>query len=125
MLSLVLILCVIVIFFAIRKKKKYLTSIGLFVSFCIFSSVFPMFVVVNQNDTGYLQRQIDTLTTVNLNMEDWIETLENSLSDNPPLLNHLKDYINKEIDSNNAEIIRCKNLQENRVEKYRWLLYFG
>ena len=83
-----------------------------------------LFTVVNQNDTGYLQQQVDTLTEVNKQMENWIEIIENELSDNPELLNHVEEYLNEEINSNNEEISRCIGLQKDRVIPYRWWLYF-
>ena len=124
MLSLVLIVCTVILFFTIRKRKWY-NSVISFLFFFLLMTECALGSVVYQNDTGYLQQQIDTLTTVNTEIEIWKETLDETLSDNPKLLNHLKDYLNEEIESNNTEILRCKNLQENRVKKYRWLLYFG
>lgn len=131
MLSLVLILFVIGMVIAMRKWQKrklwyckiFLGSSIIVLPFLIVTW-FAMFTVVNQNDTGYLQQQVDTLTEVNKQMENWIEVIENELSDNPELLNHVEEYLNAEINSNNEEINRCIGLQEDRVIPYRWLIYF-
>lgn len=132
MLSLVIILYVIGIVFASRKGQKnklwyckiLLGSVIIVLPLLIVTWL-AMFIVVNQNDTGYLQQQVDTLTEVNKQMENWVEIIEDELSDQPELLNHIEEYLNEEINSNNEEISRCIGLQENRVKPYRWLLYFG
>lgn len=132
MLSLVFILCLIGLPFSIRKWNKHKRCYyRITVDLCIVVSIFliptllAMFTVVNQNDTGYLNQQIDTLTEVNKQIEDWIEIIKNDLSDNPQLSSHVQEYLNGEISSNNEEINRCMGLQKNRVKLYRWLLYFG
>lgn len=131
MLSLVIILYVIGMVFAMRKWQKHklwyckiLLGSGIIVLPFLIVTWFAMFTVVNQNDTGYLQQQVDTLTEVNKQMENWIEIIENELSDNPELLNHVGEYLNEEINSNNEEISRCIGLQKDRVIPYRWWLYF-
>lgn len=132
MLSLVLILCVIGVVFAGRRcwKKKtwyYLAIIyvcivlGMFV----FVSELVMFFIVRQEDTGYLQQQVETLTEVKSQMDKWIEIVKDELSDNPELLNHVEAHLKEDIDSNDEEIQRCNGLREERVPLYRWLLYFG
>lgn len=130
-LSLVLILYVIGIVFLKRKwQKRKLWYWRIFLGSCIcvlpylIIAWFTMFTVVNQNGTGYLQQQIDTLTEVNKQKENRIEIIRNELSDNPELLNHVERYLNAEINSNNKKINRCIEFQENRVKIYRWLIYF-
>lgn len=131
MLSLLIILYVIGMVFAMRNWQKHklwyckiFSGSGIIVLPYLIVIWFAMFKVVNQNDTGYLQQQVDTLTEVNKQMENWIKIIEDELSDNPELLNHVAEYLNEEIDSNNEEISRCISLQENRVRPYRWWLYF-
>lgn len=57
-------------------------------------------------------------------MENSIEIIDDELSDNPELLNHVKEYLNEEIISNNKKISQYTGLQEDRVIPYRWLIYF-
>lgn len=128
MLSLLLILYVIVIIITLwkcQKRKvrctKLLVWVFIVLLFLIFTW-FAMFKVVKQNDTGYFQQRIDTLTEVNKQMENWIEIIEDELSDNPELLNYVKEHLNGEINSNDEEISGCIRLQDDRT--YRWWIYF-
>ena len=131
MLSLIIILYGIGMMFAMRKWKKcnlwyckiLLRSYKIVFPFLIITWS-ALFTVVNQIDTAYSQQQIDTLTEVNKQMENLIEIIKDELSDNPELLNHVEEYLNEEINSNNEEISRCIGLQKDRVIPYRWWLYF-
>lgn len=132
MLSLVLILCVIGVGVSIRKWRKHefwyykvILLVCVWMGAILIVSEIMLSVVVQQNDTDHLQQQVDTLTEVNKQMENWVEIIEDELSDNPQLLEHVEEHLNEEIASNNEEIRRCKGLQEDRVPLYRWLLYFG
>lgn len=133
MLCLVCVLCAIGLAVAIWYRKKYKRKIWLcktvivvcgLVMVCSYSFLIQMLFDVIKNDAGYFQQQIDTLTELNEQMESWLEIVEDKLSDNPQLLNHLKEYLNEEISSNNEEIEICIFKQEVRVPQYRWLLYF-
>lgn len=133
MLCLVCVLCAIGLVFTKRywmkrNHKKWLCKLVILLCgfVLLISSMFlpTMIFLVRSNDTGALQKEIDTLTEVNKQMESWIEIVENQLSDNPQLLNQVKEYFNKEISSNREEIERCIFFQEVRVPQSRWLLYF-
>lgn len=131
MLSLV-ILFIIGVVFAIRKwkKKKYwycnvILYLCMWIIVILSGSEYMLFLVVQQNDTGYLQQQVDTLTEENKQMENWIEIIEDELSDKPQLLEYVEAHLNEEIASNDEEIRKYVILQKDRVPLYRWLLYFG
>ena len=129
MLVLVLTLCVIGVVFAIRNAKKHKRCSQIIFIVCLIIGLFTwsfmasIFGIVNQDDEGYYQKQIDTLTEVNKQMEKWIETIEIELSNDPQLLNYVEEYLNKEISSNEKEISKCSILQE-KSDLYRWLIYF-
>ncbi len=133
MLVLVCVLCAIGLVFAIQYRKKSKRKILLCKAVILvcglvlfISAMFlpTMILLVKSNDTGALQQQIDTLTKVNKQLESWVEIVENQLSDNPQLLDNVKEYFNKEISSNREEIERCIFYQEVTVPQSRWLLYF-
>lgn len=107
------------------KKTMTLMVLGIYLIIFLMASLYGMFKVIQQNDTGYLQNQVDTLTQANEKLEGWKKEVNEDLNDNPELLNYINNYIENEIEENNKEIIRCSGLQEDRVPLYRWLLYFG
>ena len=86
-------------------------------------TVSAMYTVVRQNDTGYLENQIYILTEQNKYKEKMIEKAKDKLQDEPEMLNYIVSKYNGEITSANEEIQRCMRLK-NRVDLYRWLLYF-
>lgn len=106
------------------KKMSIMTLLG-FTLFISAFSLYPISLVIYQNDTGYLQNRVDTLTQVNGQMQEWKKEISEELNNNPELLNYVNEYIDRNIKENNDEIIRCSGLQEDRVPLYRWLLYFG
>ena len=92
-------------FYNITLKEIYKTKSS-FYRLCVNAKVKEDFNNIDEQSlAGGMLRLINT-DSVRL-LKFWIDTLENSLSDNPSLLNHLKDYIKEEIDSNNAEILKC------------------
>lgn len=86
-------------------------------------TVSAMYTVVRQNDTGYLENQIYMLTEQNKYKEKMIEKAKDKLQDEPEMLNYIVSKYNEEITFANEEIQRCMRLK-NRVDLYRWLLYF-
>ncbi len=121
MLLLILILCIIGMVFVNRKRKKNESKHYKVILSCL--SIAALVLILNClmillafSEINNSQKKIDTLTVVNKQMTNWIET--------DKLSNNVEEYLNSEIDSNNEEILKYERLK-SRKSLYRWLLYFG
>ena len=105
-----------------QNCKKFLIC-SIFIAFFSFFILIAILSIIYENGIGHSQHQVDTLTEVNKQLENLMETIEDELSDNPELLNNVKEYLNMEINSNNTEIDICSGLLE-KDRLYRWLIFF-
>ena len=126
MLSLVIVLYVIGVAFAILKWRKHkvckliLGSAILILPNLIVAWI-AMNVVVHKNDIGYYKQQIADLTVANEQWEKYLEIARSKLSNDPEVLNYVEECISKEINYNNKQISECIGLQNTT---YRWWIYF-
>lgn len=125
MLSLIVIIFAVMLLVAMIRNKPKSIILWFFSLFFIWGLWLTMFIVIKQNDSGYYKEQVESLTEANKQIKNWLEISKDKLSDNPEFLDYVDKSLRQDLEYNNEEIDRCLLLQNERVEKYRFWIYFN
>ena len=130
MLSLVVILCIIGIIFAVWKVMKSNRNSVKWCALVIFLAIIAGLLIASEigmghciqdYNNGYYQSQINALMQENEQIAKWKEIVREYSEDDSKFLNELLDRKMKE---NGKIISEYTTIQEN-IHYFRWCLYFG
>lgn len=105
------------------KKEQFFAAFGatFVLALILIVSIFAMRTAIEQVDA--YDKQSGTVTTENKTIAEWMELVEERFSDEPQLAEKMKGYLQAEIKENENEAQRITKLRDEKVEKYKKMIW--
>ena len=106
-----------------EKKEQFLaTFFSTFVlALILIVSIFAMRAAIEQ--VNAYDNQSETVVAENQKLAGWMELVAERFSDEPRLAEKLKGYLQAEIKENKNEAQRIERLRDEKVEKYKKMIW--
>lgn len=105
------------------KKEQFFAAFGatFVLALILIVSIFAMRTAIEQVDA--YDKQSGMVTTENQTIDEWMELVEERFSDEPQLAERMKAYLVGELKKNEEEAQRIEKLREERIEKYKKMVW--